>query len=411
MKEKMLKLLAEAREEEKNLRSAVLEGDSKEARMEAQEALDKVIEKIAEINEIIAELDAPAEESPAEDTPSEEGRKIVTKMTEIRNSKETIMNTEQIEARAKSFADYGKMTIEARSTLVSGGTVATPTGVSGINDPHTEVTSIVDLVKRVNCHNMGANKVAYMKNSAVAGTQTEGTAPTASDPVFGFVTIQPTSKIVVSYISKQVKKQSPLEYEAKVKESAMTGLKKECAGLISNAIKASALNTRIDATLDTSSKGKLDEKTLRNIVFAYGGNEGIGGNAWLFLNKADLIAFGDVRGTSEKKAVYEIIPDGNNPNIGIIKDGGLSVRYCINSHLTACHGTSRDASTGADKVTMIYGNPHNCELDIFSDYEVAVSEDYKFAENMLAVRGDCEIGADVVADGGFVAYTIRKATA
>lgn len=406
MKDKMLKMLEEAKEEEKNLRAALLNGDTVEARASAQEALDKVVEKIKEINDIIAELDKPADPAPADD---EGERKQIIKISEVRGANK--MDKTEIEERAKRFAESGKMKIEARSTLVSGGTVATPTGVSGINEPMNKVSSIVDLVKKVNCQGMGANKVAYQLDYATAGTQTEGNAATPSDPTFAFVTIQPTSKIVLSYISKQVMKQSPLDYESKVKESAMQGLRREAAALISSQIKKSALNTVVDATLDTSNKGKIDEKTLRNIVLAYGGSEGVEGSAYLFLNKTDLIAFGDVRGTNEKKAVYEITPDVNNPNVGIIKDGGLSVKYCINSNLTACHGTARDASTGADKVTMLYGNPLNCELDVFSDYDIAVSEDYKFAENMLAVRGDCEIGADVVRDGGFVAYTIRKATA
>ena len=59
-KEKWLERLNTARAEENNLRSAVVNGATAEERMAAQEALDKVIEKIADINAIIAELDEPA---------------------------------------------------------------------------------------------------------------------------------------------------------------------------------------------------------------------------------------------------------------------------------------------------------------------------------------------------------------
>lgn len=400
IKERMQRQLAEAEAEQTALRAAVTGGETKEERMTAQEALDKVTEKIKEINDIIAELDEPADD----EEPAEAGARKINKISEMRGANKM----EKIEERAQEFANSGKMKMEARSTLVSGGTIATPTGVSGITEPQNSVSSIVDLVKIENCVGMGANKVAYIAQDSTAGTQTEGTAPTASDPTFAFVTIQPTSKIVVSYISKQVTKQSPLNYKGKVEESAKRALRKEVGGLITTAIKGSALNTVVYAALDTN-KGKVDEKTLRNIVLAYGGSEGVEGSAWLFLNKNDLVAFGDVRGTSDKRAVYEITPDTNNPNVGIIKDGGLSVKYCINSNLTACHGTAQAAASGADIVTMLYGNPLNCELDVFSDYEIAVSEDYKFAENMLAVRGDCEMGAAVIRQGGFVAYTIKKA--
>lgn len=131
----------------------------------------------------------------------------------------------------------------------------------------------------------------------------------------------------------------------------------------------------------------------------------------LFLNKKDLIAFGDIRGTNEKKAVYEINPDPENPNTGIIKDGGLSVRYCLNNNLTACSGTAQQASSGADVLTMCYGNPKCFELDLFSDYEIAVSEDFAFDKLMDTIRGDVELGGNVVVQDGFVFVKIPKKTA
>ena len=162
---------------------------------------------------------------------------------------------------------------------------------------------------------------------------------------------------------------------------------------------ASTLNTTLDATV-TSGKGVIGADTLRKIVLAYGGDEGVGSGV-LFLNKADLIAFGDIRGTNEKKAVYEITPDGSNPNTGVIRDGGL------NSGLTACAGTAQGS---AATVTMLYGDPQCLELDLFSDYEIKVSEDFAFTSLMDTIRGDVELGADVVAKNGFVALTIPKTT-
>ena len=200
-----------------------------------------------------------------------------------------------------------------------------------------------------------------------------------------------------------MQKQSPLLYEAKVREQALLALRKKASALIVGKLKESTLVVTKDATVDSGKKGVINEKTLRNLVFAFGGDEGVEGGAVLFLNKADLVAFGDVHGTSEKKAVYEIEPDTDNPNTGIIKDGGLSVRYCLNSNLTACAGT---AQTSAAQRTMFYGVPAAMELDLFSDYEIAVSADFAFDKLMDTIRGDVELGADVVAQGGFVALTI-----
>lgn len=313
------------------------------------------------------------------------------------------------EARAREFMETRRNTVsaeEVRALLVSSGTVATPTGVSGIHDqPGNGVSSIVDLVNVVPCVGMGSNKVAYLATDvAEAGVQTEGSAVANKEGVFAYVTITPTSIGCYAQISKQAKKQSPLIYQTKVNDLALKSLRKKAVGLIVAAMQASTLVDEVAATLDANNKGVINEKTLRNLVLAYGGDEDVVGSAVLFLNKADLTAFGDVRGTNEKGAVYEITPDGANPNMGTIKDGGLAVRYCIVSALTACAGTAKGA---AKKPTMYYGNPKCFELDLFSDYEVRVSEDFAFTSLMDTIVGDAEIGGDVVVKKGFVTLSIN----
>lgn len=329
--------------------------------------------------------------------------------------RENPMKDDARTVRANEFAKTHRMSVkveETRALLVSGGKLATPTEVSGINDKQgAKYSSIVDMVSIVDCGGMGKNRVAYEKKEAdTADEQTEGQSATTKEGEFGYVDIASTSVAVLSQISKQAKKQSPLNYAGKVQEHAVGSLRKKTSALIIEAMKASALNTTIDATVK-SEKGVIDEKTLRNITLNYGGDESVIGNAVLFLNKKDLIAFGDVRGTNEKKAVYEINPDPENPNTGIIKDGGLSVRYCLNNNLTACSGTAQQASSGADVLTMCYGNPKCFELDLFSDYEIAVSEDFAFDKLMDTIRGDVELGGDVVVQDGFVFVKIPKKTA
>ena len=309
------------------------------------------------------------------------------------------------ETRAAEFAASNRMTIEttqARATLISGGTIATPTQVSGINPLGTQVSSIVDLVKVVDCEGMGSNIVAYEAAGSSAAAQTEGQSANGSDPTFGKVTIQPSSYAVLSYISKQVRKQSPLLYEAKVRESALKALRKKASAAIVDAVNASALTQTVNATL-ASGKGKINENTLRKLVLSYGTDEEVAGQAVLVLNKADLIAFGEVRGTNDKKAIYEITPDTANPNMGIIKEGGLAVRYIINSNVAACAGTAQDSTA---KKTMFYGNPLNCELDLFSKYEINVSEDFAIDKLLLTIVGDVEFGTSVVAANGFAILTI-----
>ena len=293
------------------------------------------------------------------------------------------------ERAAEAFRNTNRMTIEAeqaRALTVASGQLVQPTRVDGINDlPGATVSSIIDLVKIVNCTGMGSHKIAYLKeDAAAAGEQTEGgAAGTATLAQFGFVTITPTSYAVLDFISKQAKKQTTLQYAAKVKAQAMVALRRTAAQIVTTALKSSDL-------VKTVAGSAIDAKTLRTIVLNYGNDESVVGGAMLFLTKADLLAFGDVRGTNEKKALYEITPDASG-NTGVIREGGLSVRYCINSNLT----------TGE----LFYGNPQALELDLFSDYEVKISEDFAFDKLMDTIRGDVELGSDVTVKNGFIKYT------
>lgn len=378
--------------EELKARLEALEAKNNESEDEAElkatgEELDALKAKKAELEAELADIEAQiAELDQPKEGESTEGRK---NMNFMKKEERKTMNIEERKAKAQKFYDTRKMTIdneEVRSVLVSSGKLATPTEVDGIFDTgFAKVSSIIDLVKVVNCEGMGSNKIAYQDTDASATSQTEGGSAGSSDPTFGFVTITPESIAVLSSISKQAKKQSPLNYAEKVKASAMIALRQKASEIVTDKVVASTLVT-------AQTIAKLDEKTLRNIALNYGGDEGVEGEAYLFLNKADLITLGDVRGTSEKKAVYEITPDASNPNTGIIKDGGLAVKYCLNKHLTAG--------------TLLYGQPKNIELDLFSNYEIAVSEDFYFDKLMDAIRGDVELGADVIVKGGLIKVTV-----
>lgn len=347
-----------------------------------------------------------------------EEKELRSKMDLSGKLKDAPENIEATEDRAAKFARDGRMAIpasETRSTLLSGGKIATPTGVGGIGEPQNILSSIIDMITVEDLTGMGSYKEAFVSAWQTAGAGTEGTVANTSDPTFKIAVINPFDIDVVSYVSKQIKKQSPLLYEEKVRKGALIALKKKAISYIVGGNGStepfgiynaadSAAAALCEAYKVTSST--IDGTTLRKIVFNYGGDENVGAGAKLFLHKNDLIAFGDVRGTNEKKAVYEIIPDGSNPNIGIIKDGGLSVPYVLCSDVTAL---SDSTYSDADIPTMIYGNPANYMLGLFGDFEVAVSDDYKFGEGLLTVRGEVVLGGNVVADKGFLIVNLTTA--
>lgn len=376
--------------------------DAKNARIEELRAKNEAAQTIEELRSIEAETATLIEERNGLqemydnfDAPAvPENRNNMEVHHTMENT--AINNTEinATEERAKAFAASHKMTIENKearaAVLVSGGTIAQPVGVGGINGTHPQVSSIVDMVKIVDASNMGGGyKIAYEKTAAAAAAHTEGGDIAEGEPQFGLLTVTAADKALVSYISNKVRRQSPLTYEQKVRESAMTALRKAASKMIVDALAASEITEAVDITA-------IDATTLRKIALSLGGDEAVVGSAVLLLNKADLIAFGDARGTNEKKAVYEITPDTANPNTGIIKDGGLSVRYVINNNCPALSGE------GTGKC-MFYGNPQAIELAMFGDYEVATSEDYKFGQDMLTVRGTASMGAAMGVYKGFVA--------
>lgn len=382
-------------------------------------------EAISEIGKINADIQA------------KESRKAEIQKEIKEKGEERIMTNEYIaaaaenekrEAAVKSLRETRSMAIstgEIRSTLIASDGIAKPTKVDGVGQPFNTLISILDQVKVVDMKGAGTYKKAFLRTHSAASAKTDGAAQDASDPSFGTVTITPSALAVTSYVSTELENVTPINYYNEVRNSAGVALRVKLAQDIVTKIKtsvddpadatdtAAAMYETLTAsaangllTGSSSLSGAIDEKTLRTITMNYGGEANVYGGAVLYLNKKDLIAFGDVRGTNEKKAVYEITPNPANPNIGIIKDGGLSVPYCIVPTLTEHSGKAQSATTAIQ--TMIYGSPLNFELALFGDMQIKVSEDYKFAEGLLTILGKVTVGGSIVVPNGFVIVTIPK---
>lgn len=363
------------------------ESEDEEVLTKASEELDELKAKKAELEAELAEVNAEIEalEKPNDEEPKVDEKQPQRKLPFIKmetRKEDPKMTIEERKVLADNFAKTNKMTIgkeETRATLVSSGNVATPTGVSGINEL-APMGSIVDLVNVVDCEGMGTNKIAYEFTAPQGGITVEGETYQEGETVFGVKAVAPQTITTLAYISKQATKQSPLAYQAKVEKNAKIALRRAVSKLIVDTILADDLKVEKAITA-------IDASTLRDIALSYGGSEEVEGNAVALMNKATLVKLGAVRGANEKKAVLEIMPD-TNPNTGLIKDGGLTVRYVLNENV------------GDD--TIIYGQPTKFELDLFSNYEVKVSEDFKFDKGLLAIRGDAEVGGAIAYKDGFI---------
>lgn len=307
-------------------------------------------------------------------------------------------NTDSVETRARQF-------VETRSTTISSGMIAVPSNAQNEVNPTLESgRSILDLVHVADCNGMGSNIIPYEKPGMEAGTSKEGES-NSSDFVTDYAEIKPVTVTVYTEVSRETRKLTPVKYLEAVQRAAVAALRKKVAALVvsSDAEENTVFFGINKAKACKDSIKEIDSigaTTLRDIILSYGGDEDVAGAAVLLLTKEDLQAFGAIRGEKEKKPVYEIIPDTVNPNCGVIKDGGLSCRYSLNSRLTAFS----KATAGSD--VMYYGKPMAYELDIFSDYTLTVSEEAALKSRMIAVLGEVMVGGNVTTYNGFL--KIRK---
>ena len=308
-----------------------------------------------------------------------------------------------------------------KSVTLATGTLAQPTGAgTNIRDPlGNGVGAIIDQVYVQDLTGMASYLEPYVISEFAASgadvATAAGTARTASgNPTFGVAKIAPYELTTTSYVDRNISRLTPANYYAKVYAMAIRAMRRDTVKMIFNGDGQStndmfgiktAKNIAGNAIYATKELSAVDADLLTELMFAYGGDEMLGGSCRLYLNKADLLALGKIRGTNEKRRLFDIVPDAGNPNTGTIREGGTIVPYSIASNLTALSGSSQGS---AAIQTMVYGDPMNYELGLFGDYTVRVDESVKAVERMLTILGDAMVGGNLIVDKGFVVATLPK---
>lgn len=292
-------------------------------------------------------------------------------------------------------------------TLASGSIVAPTGGGAEIHDGFAgQVSSLIDQVNAVSLAGMSSWEEPYVVSDMEAKhgkiAEVAGTARAATDPTFAKAKLSAHEVSVTSFVDRNIGRLSPADYAAKVQTMALRALRRKINDLIVNGdgqaspdifgllnAKNTDGNPIFAALADVKA---IDENTLNSLVFGYGGDEMIGGNARLLLTRKSLQAFGALRGTNEKQRLYKITRDAANPNIGTIEDGGLIVPY------TLC------AAMG-DKA-LAYGDPLNYMLALFGEYVIRVDESVKAVERMHTILGDISVGGNLTVDKGMSVATL-----
>ena len=272
-----------------------------------------------------------------------------------------------------------------------------------------EVSSLIDLVRIFPRIGGEAFERSYVRGYGEGQEVADDADYHESDTEFGFVRIGKSKVTVYTEEDEGVLKLPDIDYDAEIVNGVRIALRKRIARQIlvgpgtANRLtgifasnyssadpKAGAIDPATDLQLATIDDGTLDE-----IIFSYGGEEDVESGAALILNKQDLKAFAKLRDGNGNR-IHTISYNGNT---GLI-DG---VPFIINS---AC-GVLSGAGTAPDTYCMAYGHLSNYGLAIFSDIDIQRSTDYKFRSGQVAHRGSVYVGGNVIKWNGFV--RVKKA--
>lgn len=306
------------------------------------------------------------------------------------------VNTEALEKRGKDIKEGRTITVASDEILLPEHTDPNLAPV-----PFAEVSTLVDKVKVVNLKGGETYKKAFVKNHGEGGITGEGAAYADTEPEYGYCTITKVKVTAYTEITEELEKLPAIPYQAEVIKNINVSLRKKISQQILKGAGDSNTFTGIfsdKAVALAESKplyiDEINEDTLDDIIFAYGGDEEVEGGSVLILNKNDLRAFARLR-TKEGRKVHTI--DYKACTI----DG---IPYVINSNCSAIS----DTNTSDGAYCLAYGSLTNYEVPIFSGVEIGKSTDYKFKDGIICYKASVFTGGNVVGFNGFL--RIKKGT-
>jgi len=356
--------------------------------------------KFTDLETEARDLREQLEELEARDRMSKEAERMEQGQQESRTIE--TFNTEQgVESReSEETVDWeqrGTDIYEKRAVTVDSGDLVLPKHDSpNIKGTFNQVSSLIDRVDVVPLQGGESYETPYDVQHGEGDYTAEGKPYHDVDVEFGYAKINKTKVTAYNEITEEVLKLPRANYGQRVIEAVRQSLRKKITGEILNgrgpaqdefvgifSDEAKAINPATDLEVT-----EINEDTLEDIIYGFGGDEDVEDEFTLILSKDDLRKFSKVRYEDGRK-VYDIV---NNGNTGTI-DG---VSFVINS------GAGSSATAAEGDYLMAYGPLSNYEMAVFSPTDVQRSEDYKFKEGMIAHRGSVFSGGNVAAHNGFL---------
>ena len=391
-----------ARLKDLNAQAATAKGEALDALLEEADVIDGIL-KDAQARQRLAGMAAAAGEG-AEGATGEGGEGSEDPKAKAKDTRgKAIKDGKNVKFSAKAVTKNVKALTSADAAMP----VHT---AADVNETFNDVSSLVDRVKNVQLEGGETYQRGFVKSYGDgAGATAEGADYNPSEPTFGYVTIKKEKITAYTEEPEEMVKLPNADYDSVVEGSVTKAIRRYLSrqiligdgstskfkGIFHNPTEAA--EQVIDPETDITTITAIDDGTLDEIIYSYGGDEEVEDVAVLILNKKDLKAFAKLRDKQGRK-VYTIVNHGNTGTI----DG---VPYIINS---ACKAIS-DAKTAAGDYNMAYGPLQNYEMAIFSDIDARKSTDYKFKQGQIAYRADIFAGGAVAAYNGFV--RVKKASA
>lgn len=312
---------------------------------------------------------------------------------------------EFVEKRAKALKNNEVVTLERR--MVSVGSAAMGVKASAtINDTFSKLSTVDQLVSVESLVGSGAEsfKKPYVKTYPTGGITGEGEAYTTTEPTFSYATVNKIKVTAYAEISEEMEKLPSANYVEVVNKAIRDALKIKIVQQIIGGTGTGEMLGILNAPEAMMPKadcekvvGAIDENTIDNIIFDYGGDENVEGDAVLILNKSTLREFAKVKG-SDKKRAYDIVVNGNTGTIN-------GVPYVISSNIAAY-----TSSLAAGTPYLIYGKMNGYVMAEFTDIDVKRSPEYKFKEGMVAYRASQFVGGSPAMYKGFLKIVRTKTT-
>lgn len=416
MKKRLEALLRKKQEEKTQLVTRSEETEDLETLKTIHTELEKINEEIVKLQEIVSEIqedrqeEEDKEEEDKEDDGADERTAAINKALEKRGYRPgegfekrgaANFSTEKREKQAQ-LEKRGKALKEERSVKTSSDIVLPIRSSSELTKPFSEVSSIVDLVSFKPLYNGESYEVGYVIGYGEAGNTGEGEDSPDTETKFGRAEMKKTKISAYSEYTEEMEKLPEAAYAQEIEEGNRIAIRKKVAAQIldgdgsTNNLTGIFHSNTIQADEDIEIAA-IDDKTLDEIIFSYGGDEEVEDSAVLILNKKDLKAFSQLR-TKDGKKLHTIVANGNTGTI----DG---TKYVIHSK---CKAIS-DQATTAGQYCMAYGSLSQYQVAVFSDIEIKRSSEYQFRKGMIAFRGTVFLGGNVVKHNGFL--RIKKGAA